>query len=239
MKKYGSNLFSSYELDESLLHMAEPVSNEDLSCLGIRFSKFIRNVFFEDNVNMQSPVISGNSRVLIGRFSYMNDGGYLRSNTMIGRYCSIGRRVSISAGMHNILGLSSAPSLNRGVNYNTEELERLEFDNKKLAITRIMHDVWIGDGAVVVPGVVIGVGAVVAANAVVTKDVPPYAIVGGVPAKVIKQRFPESVIESLLYSKWWEVPHTILREMSTNNIFQFIDEVEHVNKVGSKLYLVR
>src|SRR5919112_1299826 len=68
------------------------------------------------------------------------------------------------------------------------------------------HDVWLGSGAIVMSGVTVGHGAVVAAHAVVTRDVPPYAIVGGNPAKVIRYRFDEETIAALLDAKWWELP---------------------------------
>ncbi|MNI40841.1 Chloramphenicol acetyltransferase [compost metagenome] len=73
--------------------------------------------------------------------------------------------------------------------------------NQKIVIG---NDVWIGANAVILPGVTLGDGAVIGAGAVVTKDVPPYAIVGGVPAKVIRYRFTPEEIEVLLRIKWWE-----------------------------------
>ena len=72
--------------------------------------------------------------------------------------------------------------------------------------TKIGNDVWIGEFVTIVGGVNIGDGAVIATKSVVTKDVPPYAIVGGIPAKVIKYRFDEETIGALLQSKWWDLP---------------------------------
>jgi len=67
----------------------------------------------------------------------------------------------------------------------------------------IEHDVWIGSGATIRRGVTLGIGCVVGANAFVNRDVPPFAVVGGVPAKILKYRFPQEMIEKILASKWW------------------------------------
>ncbi len=83
---------------------------------------------------------------------------------------------------------------------------------------KIGNDVWIGYGALIVGGVTIGDGACIGAGAIVTKDVPPYAIVGGVPAKVLKYRFPEQIIAKLLDEKWWNKPDAILNKEI--NLFQ-------------------
>jgi len=92
----------------------------------------------------------------------------------------------------------------------------------------IGNDVWIGANAIILQGVTIGDGAIVAAGAVVTKDVPPYAIVGGVPAKVIKYRFPDSTIVKLLEIKWWDKPEEWILENveKFSNVDDFIRFVE-------------
>ena len=74
------------------------------------------------------------------------------------------------------------------------------------------HDVWIGHGALIMPGVTVGTGAIVAAGAVVTRDVEPYTIVGGVPAKVIRRRVSEATEQRLMAIAWWDWPHEALRE---------------------------
>lgn len=87
------------------------------------------------------------------------------------------------------------------------------WDNKGDII--IGNDVWIGYEAVIMAGITIGDGAIVAARAVVTKDVPPYTIVGGTPAKVIRKRFPDDTITTLLTLKWWDwPPETIQKHLS-------------------------
>ena len=86
----------------------------------------------------------------------------------------------------------------------------------------IGNDVYLGDGIIVMPGVRIGDGAVVAANAVVTKDVAPYTIVGGVTAKTIRDRFPDSIKQDLLDTQWWNVKLDILKSLPVDNVFNFI-----------------
>ena len=81
-----------------------------------------------------------------------------------------------------------------------------------LNFQRIGHDVWIGANALILPEVTIGDGAVIAAGAVVTRDVPPYAIVGGVPARVIRYRFSPEMIDAFLEIKWWDWPLEKIKE---------------------------
>ena len=88
------------------------------------------------------------------------------------------------------------------------------WDNKGDIV--IGNDVWIGYEAVVLAGVTIGDGAVIGTRAVVTKDVPPYTIVGGVPAKFIRKRFPQETIDSLLKIKWWNWPEERIRQHITD-----------------------
>ncbi len=142
-------------------------------------------------------------RVIVGGYTY----GITPSTVLlfkesdrvyIGRYCSFAYDVKIIAsGEHDYRAVANFPFyahfLNKGV-------ERDTFTKGEV---RIGNDVWIGARATILSGVEIGDGAVVAAGAVVTKNIPPYAIVGGVPAKLIKYRFPEEVVNDLLKIKWW------------------------------------
>lgn len=194
--------------------------------------------FFESNVSIRSPILSTN--VFFGTHSYMNDGGYIRDNVFVGRYCSIGRRVTIGAGIHSISGLSSSPSL-RGIPsapLSKEQANLLKFNNRQNKVI-IESDVWIGDGVIIMPGVTIGSGAVIGANAVVTKDVAPYDIVGGVPARKISSRFPDNIVEQLKGCNWWDVPHSELNNLPTSNIFEFLALIDDIERSSQATYRIK
>jgi len=90
----------------------------------------------------------------------------------------------------------------------------------------IGHDTWLGHGVIVMPGVSVGTGAVVGSGAVVTKDIPPYMIAVGVPAKVMRPRFPEPIIETLLRIAWWDWDHATLgaRLAEMNDVQAFVEK---------------
>ena len=91
----------------------------------------------------------------------------------------------------------------------------------------IGNDVWIGANAMILGGITIGDGAIIGAGAVVTKDIPPYAIVGGIPARIIRYRFPNDVINALLSSQWWNLSENILK--SNIKVFQSNDFINHID----------
>jgi len=129
----------------------------------------------------------------------------LREKLIIGKFCSIacGTKFLFNCANHSLKSLSTYTF---PLFYEEWELEKSNittaWDNKGNIV--IGNDVWIGYEAVIMAGVHIGDGAIIAARAVVTKDVPPYTIVGGTPAKEIRKRFDAEVIEQLLIQKWWD-----------------------------------
>lgn len=137
----------------------------------------------------------------IGMYSYVSFNSIVQ-NTSIGNYCSIANDVFCGLGRHPLDRFSTSPVFYRFKNLLGESVA-IDDDFKNYLPVTIGNDVWVGARAVILDGVSVGNGAVIAAGAVVTKDVPPYAIVGGVPAKLIRYRFSEEKISSLLHSQWW------------------------------------
>lgn len=148
-------------------------------------------------------------------------------NCSIGSYCSIANNVIIGGATHPMRWVSMSPVFYYGRDSIKKKFSEFHRDQEKRTI--IGHDVWIGHGAHIKQGVTIGTGAVVGMGAVVTKDVPPYAIVGGNPARVIKMRFEEDIIQRLLKSEWWLLPDKEIQELS-KKIQSPVDFLNHMNK---------
>jgi acetyltransferase-like isoleucine patch superfamily enzyme len=140
----------------------------------------------------------------IGKYTYISKNALIQ-NAIIGNYCSIAPNVSIGLGQHPIDLISTSPLFYRRRNPLNISLVSKDYLFEEYKQIIIESDVWIGKGAIIMDGVVLGIGSIVAAGAVVTKNVPPYAIVGGIPAKVIKYRFEKDKINRILQSEWWKL----------------------------------
>lgn len=159
----------------------------------------------------------------LGYGTYM--GAECHVSATFGRYCCVGQHVRTAFGNHPVdKWVSVHPAFfsvakQANFTYVTENrFDEYTFadENNRTAI-KVGNDVWIGDNALIIAGVKIGDGAVIASGAVVTRDVPPYAIVGGIPAKIIRYRFTEKQIQALLLIKWWDKP----QEWIKKNVNQF------------------
>lgn len=206
---------------------------------GIRFfGAFHLNGYldYERPVSMLSGATSTNAS--IGAFSYVAGRTNLQECD-VGRYCSIAHDVQVGLGEHPASYLTTSPVGYHGDfwRWATNYRALIDFDTSSARI-RIGHDVWIGADVIITGGVTIGTGAIIAAGAVVTKDVAPYTIVGGVPAKPIRMRFPDQIAERLLRSAWWnyDLPAWSLREETPRNSEMndaFLDRIEVAIETGA------
>jgi len=134
------------------------------------------------------------------------------TNTKIGKFANIASNVRINPGFHPYEMPCQHHFMYRREMYGLGEDDKAFFNYRDIQKVDIGHDVWIGHGAVIMPGVKIGNGAILGSNAVVTKDVPPYAIVAGVSAKVLKYRFSKEIIKELEEIAWWEWSHEKIKK---------------------------
>ncbi|MEN3794083.1 DapH/DapD/GlmU-related protein [Fulvimarina sp. MAC3] len=164
----------------------------------------------------------------LGDYSYMmQDCGVWRAE--IGKFVNIAAAVRINATNHPVWRASLHHFTYRAGDYFEGESDEAEFfDWRRSHTVTIGHDVWIGHGATILPGVTIGNGAAIGAGAVVSKDVAPYTIVGGVPAKLIRRRFPEDVAEEMEALSWWNWPHEQLHRALAD--FRTLDAAAFVEK---------
>ncbi len=133
-------------------------------------------------------------------------------NTFIGKFSNIAAQVRINPGFHPYEMPCQHHLLYRKEMYGFGEDDKAFFNFRKVQKVIIGHDTWIGHGAVIMPGVKVGNGAIIGSNAVVTKDVPPYAIVAGVSAKILKYRFSKDIIDKLEEIAWWNWSHEEIKE---------------------------
>lgn len=173
------------------------------------------------------------SSTVIGYGTYIGANTVL-NNAMIGRYCSIGANIKVVSATHPSKDfVSTSPMFFSTLNQSGKTYCSTNRFNEFLSIegrTAIIgNDVWIGEGVTIKGGIRIGDGAIVAMNSCVTKDVPPYAIVGGVPARIIRYRFDSNEITELLSIKWWEKPEDWIMKHaeSFSDVNIFLKEIEN------------
>lgn len=172
------------------------------------------------NIHKTSKIGTGSNciGVTMGRYSYMGKNNSV-TNAEIGSFCSIASYCAIGGGAHDLTAVSTSPVFQEGRNVFGVNLGHLKSElNNKVVIG---NDVWIGENVFINDGITIGNGAVIGAHSVVTHDVPDYAIVVGAPAKVIRYRFDGDTIERLKEEAWWNLPDSILKDMSFNDVGKY------------------
>jgi len=161
----------------------------------------------------KSPLYIGVTPYEIGKHTYIGEFTHISQNTYIGKFCSIANLCTLGAQLHPTHHLTTFP------------FEEILATTPRMA-TVIGNDVWIVASAVVIEGVKIGDGAVIGAGAIVTKDVPPYAVVVGNPARIMRYRFPPDIVAGLLEIRWWDLKEDIIRNLP------FLDPKACIEAVG-------
>ena len=213
-------------------------------------SKKLRKKFRENFRNFKIDIAIGNNSshefhtkdagtsVVIDGYSYYDlNVEIFDANTKIGKFTSIAKNVKIGIGSHDANFLSTSPFIygnGGGVGFKTfkpKNITESKISNIVNSLQKpvtIGNDVYIGMNALLKAGITIGDGAIVGMGAVVTKDVPPYAIVVGVPAKVIRYRFSEEMIKDLLELKWWDLDEDTISNLSFFNVETAIKELKEI-----------
>lgn len=163
------------------------------------------------------------NQVRIGNFSYISNDSTL-TNVTIGHFCSIGPHVQIGLGPHPTkVFVSTYPAFyTNKISGCPRSFRNNKIFDDSIPTTKIANDVWIGSNVIIPGGIDIGNGAIVAAGSVVVKNIPPYAVVGGNPAKLIRYRFPADQIDMLLKTEWWDWP--------IEKIISNVDKFSDINK---------
>lgn len=187
--KYLSSLFSPQKLSNRRLSFWAIWDNESEITNRTEIERFVRM-----------------NKVKIGRYSRLDHGCQV-INATIGNFTAIGPNTKINLGSHPMNYLTTHGIFYNPGNWGWHEdwVQKLPDDFEEMPHVKIGSDVWIGSEVIIMGGVTIGDGAIIAAGAIVTKDIPPFAIAGGVPAKVIKYRYPEDMIAKLQEVKWWDL----------------------------------
>jgi phosphonate metabolism protein (transferase hexapeptide repeat family) len=151
------------------------------------------------------------AETVMGDYSYVvNDSQIIYAE--IGRFCSIAAMTRINPGNHPLDRVALSHFTYRSSAYGLGEDDAALFAWRRASKVTLGDDVWIGHGAIVLPGLTLGTGCAIGAGAIVTKDVPPFAIVVGNPGRILRFRFPPEIQAALLRIGWWHWPHALLAQ---------------------------
>lgn len=206
--------------------------------------KFSKNINFPENAVVESYACfyKGDNVFSMGAFSYCFSSQFPAHLMKVGRYCSIAEGLKMLGHHHPINWLTTstsiyAPSPQVNPRVFEKNFELYKFPNRNYGMVTIGNDVWIGSDVLMKGGINIGTGAVILAGSVVVKDVPPYAIIGGNPAKIIRFRFDENTIEKLLATQWWEYNIYDFSKLDLSNPLDFLEKFDEIKDSLNKLVL--
>jgi acetyltransferase-like isoleucine patch superfamily enzyme len=169
--------------------------------------------------------------VTVGKYSGMNEHTYIARAEM-GAFCAVGARTAINPFNHPTDWLSIHEFQYHPNSYDWvdeyKSMDRLTRTPDMFKVVTIGNDVWMGHNVNVLSGINVGDGAVIAAGAIVTKDVPPYAVVAGVPATVKRYRFTEEIIARLMRCRWWDLELAQLTGLPFNDVERCLDAIERI-----------
>lgn len=208
--------FRTYIKKILLYFLNSPDVRENVKLSG--FSRGLQNVTFEGK-NAVPDRCNFSGKIHIGYATTLGYNNLLGGNITIGKYCQLGVDVAIHATNHPIHHLTTY------INSNLFDGELKQF--KEENTIAIGHDVWVGHNVIIVGNVTIGNGAILAAGSVVTKNVEPYTIVAGVPAKPLKKRFSDKVISEIEELQWWNLPEAKLAKIKP----LFFKNLEEANSI--------
>jgi len=195
-------------------------------------SKISIKAFVIDSQISKKSAIAKLSRIYhskIEKYSYIGKNSTVQY-TSIGKFCSIGENVFIGLAKHPSDWVSTSPLFYSGRNILKKKIGSNDYFYDKTVV--IGNDVWIGNNVMIMSGVKIGDGVIIGSGAIVTRDIPSYSIVAGVPAKLLKMRFDNSIIDKLLNIKWWDFDEKYIVKLGdyVNDIDEFIRKAMILNE---------
>lgn len=196
---------------------------------GISTLSQLSRMIFEEHVRLGRIIVKSNG-LKIGAFTYVRSGSEIYGACEIGRFCSIGQNVIIG------LEKNKHPTHWLSTSFFSNNHESFYVENSQFEPTIIGNDCWIGRDAVIMSGVTVGDGAIIGARAVVTSNIPPFAIYAGVPAKLIRYRFSNELIQRILSIKWWNTSVAYLHDLKVDSPELCLEELTKLDAEKLAIY---